>query len=54
MSTPATVLAAKTYLVARLVHYVVYTAGIPVVRTLAFAAGFVAMLMFAVALLGSA
>jgi uncharacterized MAPEG superfamily protein len=52
VSTPATVLAAKTYLVARLVHYVVYAAGIPVVRTLAFAAGFVATLAFAVALLG--
>jgi uncharacterized MAPEG superfamily protein len=52
VSTPATMLAAKTYLVARLVHYVVYAAGIPVVRTLAFAAGFVATLVFALALLG--
>jgi uncharacterized MAPEG superfamily protein len=31
--------AAKLYLGARLVHYVVYAAGIPVVRTLAFVAG---------------
>ena len=54
ISTPATVLAAKTYLVARLVHYLVYAAGIPVVRTLAFAAGFVATLVFAMALLGHA
>jgi len=53
VSTPATVLAAKTYLVARLVHYVVYAAGIPVVRTLAFAAGFVATVTFAMALLGA-
>jgi uncharacterized MAPEG superfamily protein len=53
VSTPATVLAAKTYFVARLVHYVVYTAGIPVVRTLAFAAGFVATVIFALALLGA-
>src|ERR1700761_410899 len=30
-STPATVFAAWLYLVARLVHYVVYAAGIPVV-----------------------
>ena len=52
VSTPATMLAAKTYLVARLVHYVVYAAGIPVVRTLAFAAGCVATLVFALALLG--
>jgi uncharacterized MAPEG superfamily protein len=54
VSTPVTVLAAKTYLIARLVHYVVYAAGIPVVRTLAFTAGFVATVAFAVALLGSA
>ncbi|HTI82070.1 MAG TPA: MAPEG family protein [Acetobacteraceae bacterium] len=53
VSTPATVLAAKTYFVARLVHYVVYAAGIPVVRTLAFTAGFVATMAFAVALLGA-
>jgi uncharacterized MAPEG superfamily protein len=53
VSTPATVLAAKTYFAARLVHYVVYTAGIPVVRTLAFAAGFVATVIFALALLGA-
>jgi uncharacterized MAPEG superfamily protein len=53
VSTPATVLAAKSYLVARLVHYVVYAVGIPVVRTLAFTAGFVATLVFAMALLGA-
>jgi uncharacterized MAPEG superfamily protein len=53
VSTPATVLAAKTYFVARLVHYVVYAAGIPVVRTLAFTAGFVATMAFAGALLGA-
>ncbi|SAL00690.1 MAPEG family protein [Caballeronia ptereochthonis] len=51
-STPATVLAAKVYLVARLVHYGVYSAGIPVVRTLAFIVGFGATLVFAVTLLG--
>jgi uncharacterized MAPEG superfamily protein len=51
-STPATVFAAKLYLFARLVHYVVYAAGIPVVRTLAFIVGFAATLVFAVALLG--
>ncbi|HEX5264459.1 MAG TPA: MAPEG family protein, partial [Phenylobacterium sp.] len=39
-STPATILASKVYLGARLVHYAVYVAGIPVLRTLAFAAGF--------------
>ena len=52
VSTPATVLAAKTYLAARLIHYVVYAAGIPVARTLAFAAGFAATLTIAAALLG--
>lgn len=46
-STPATTLAAQTYLCARLVHYIVYTAGIPVVRTLAFAAGFAATMVIA-------
>ena len=51
-STPATVLASKTYLGARLVHYVVYAAGIPVVRTLAFAVGFAATMTIAAAVLG--
>jgi uncharacterized MAPEG superfamily protein len=32
--------ACATYFVARLVHYAVFTAGVPVVRTLAFLAGF--------------
>ena len=54
VSTPATVLAAKLYLAARLVHYVVYAASIPVVRTLAFLTGFGATLVFAAALLGQA
>ncbi|WP_321939329.1 MAPEG family protein [Burkholderia cepacia] len=53
-SGPATVFAAKLYLGARLIHYVVYAAGIPVVRTIAFLAGFAATLTFAVALLGHA
>lgn len=52
VSTPATILAAKLYLGARLTHYVVYAAGIPVVRTLAFAVGFAATLVFAGAILG--
>lgn len=54
VSTPATLLAAKLYLAARLVHYVVYAAGIPVVRTLAFLTGAGATLVFAAALLGQA
>ncbi len=51
VSTPATVLAAQVYLGARLVHYVVYSAGIPVVRTLAFVTGSVATLVIAAAVL---
>lgn len=54
VSTPATVAAAWLYLAARLVHYAVYAAGIPVVRTLAFAAGAGATLTLAAALLGHA
>jgi uncharacterized MAPEG superfamily protein len=53
VSTPATVMASKAYLGARLTHYLVYTAGIPVVRTLAFAAGFAATMAIAAALLGA-
>lgn len=52
VSTPPTIAAAKTFLGARLVHFVVYTAGIPVVRTLAFAVGFGATLAIAAAVLG--
>ncbi|HEV2508216.1 MAPEG family protein [Bosea sp. (in: a-proteobacteria)] len=54
ISTAATVFAAKLYLAARLIHYVVYTAGIPIIRTLAFAAGFGATIVFVAALLGQA
>jgi len=54
VSTPATVLAAKLYLAARLVHYVVYALGLPVIRTLAFAVGAGATLVFAAAILGHA
>jgi uncharacterized MAPEG superfamily protein len=51
VSTPATVLATKTYVIARLVHYVVYAAGIPVLRTLAFFTGVGACLAIAAALI---
>src|SRR5262249_14896530 len=40
ISTPATTLAAKIYAGARLGHYIVYAAGIPVIRTLLFLTGF--------------
>ncbi|MCC6470109.1 MAG: MAPEG family protein [Alphaproteobacteria bacterium] len=52
VSTGATVLAAQLYFWARLAHVAVYTAGIPVLRTLAFAGGFVAQVIFILALLG--
>ena len=53
VSTPATVMASKIYLGARLTHYLVYAAGIPVIRTLAFAAGVASTLTITVALLGA-
>lgn len=52
--TPATILASKTYFGARLVHYVVYAAGIPIVRTLAFGIGFAATLTILGAVLSHA
>ena len=54
VSTKATVLSAQIYVAARLAHYVIYTAGIPIVRTLAFLAGACATLAIAIALLQSA
>ena len=47
ISTPATILACQIYLAARIVHYVVYTAGIPGLRTIAFGVGFAATLSLA-------
>ncbi len=51
VSTDTTVLAAKIYLGARIAHYLVFTAGIPVVRTLAFLVGFGCQVAIAAALL---
>ncbi len=51
ISTPATKLFAMVYFVARLVHFIVYTAGIPVLRTLAFAAGWLAIIVFVASIL---
>lgn len=48
------VLAAQAYLVARVVHYVVYVFGIPIARTLAFLCGFAATLVVAWRILGMA
>jgi uncharacterized MAPEG superfamily protein len=39
ISTPVTRAAAAAYFAARLLHFIVYTAGIPMMRTLMFSAG---------------
>jgi uncharacterized MAPEG superfamily protein len=51
-STTATVLACAVYFWARLAHVIVYTLGIPVLRTLAFAVGFVCQVTLALAAFG--
>ncbi len=51
-STPATVAACAVYFWARLAHAVIYALGIPVARTLAFAVGFVAQAVLALAVFG--
>jgi uncharacterized MAPEG superfamily protein len=51
-STQSTLLACAVYFWARLVHAVVYTMGVPVVRTLAFAAGFAAQVALVAAVFG--
>ena len=48
---PTTAFAARLFFYARLGHAVVYTAGIPWLRTLAYALGVVAMVMLLVTLL---
>ena len=52
ISTAATVAAAAIYFWARLVHLVVYTMGVPVVRTLAFLVGFGAQAVLLLAIFG--
>jgi uncharacterized MAPEG superfamily protein len=51
VSTTTTVLSAQIYLAARLVHYAVYTLGVPLIRTPAFLAGSIATVAIAVELL---
>jgi len=50
LATPATTFACQLYFYSRLVHAVVYTLGLPVLRTLAFAGGFVAQVILVLAL----
>jgi uncharacterized MAPEG superfamily protein len=54
ISTPATVLAAQVYVLARLGHYAVYVAGVPVVRTVLFLTGLGATLVIAASIIAAA
>jgi uncharacterized MAPEG superfamily protein len=51
VSTPTTVLACAVYFWSRVVHLIVYTAGLPILRTLAFVVGFAAQAVLAVVIL---
>ncbi len=50
IATPTTAFACVLYFWSRLAHVVVYTLGIPVLRTLAFAGGFVAQALLVLAI----
>jgi uncharacterized MAPEG superfamily protein len=52
LHTATTALACALFFWCRLIYVAVYTAGIPVVRTLSFAGGFVAQVMLALAIIG--
>ena len=52
ISTPVTQAAVVVYFFARLVHFLVYTTGVPLVRTLAFAVGWGAQIALVLAILG--
>ena len=47
-----TATASMVYFFARLVHFAVYTAGVPVIRTAAFVTGFAAQVVIALVILG--
>lgn len=49
---PVTATAALVYFIARAAHVVIYTAGIPLLRTIAFTAGWCASMAMAAALFG--
>lgn len=52
LTTPATVTACAVFFAARVAHAVIYTFGIPLLRTIAFAIGFVCQVVLAAHLLG--
>jgi uncharacterized MAPEG superfamily protein len=54
VSTPATQTAAAVYFFARLLHFLVYTLGVPVLRTLSFAVGWAAQIVILVSVLAAA
>jgi len=54
VSTPATQTAAAVYFFARLIHFLVYTLGVPVLRTLSFAVGWAAQIVILVSILTAA
>jgi len=51
-STESTVIACAVYFWARLAHAVIYTMGVPVLRTLAFTVGFLAQVVLVLAIFG--
>jgi uncharacterized MAPEG superfamily protein len=51
ISTPATKVAVVAYFYARLLHFMVYSAGIPAVRTLTFTAGWLAQIVIIASIL---
>lgn len=53
VATPVTAMAGALYLWSRVLHAVVYTLGVPWLRTVAFTGGFVAQMMVAWELLAS-
>ncbi len=52
LGTELTAAAAMVYFYARLVHFVVYTLGVPAARTLAFLVGFACQLILGLTVLG--
>ena len=51
-ATPLTATMATVFFFARLAHYAIYVAGIPVLRTLTFAVGWLAQMIIALTALG--
>jgi uncharacterized MAPEG superfamily protein len=54
VSTPATQTAAAVYFFARLIHFLVYTLGVPVLRTLSFVVAWAAQIVILVSILVAA